>query len=75
MLWSLCSILREQTEIFRVSYFDFTPNQSLRERMEIEEATRAGERMDRSGPGGSREEEWVDSKCFVKSIQEGSATD
>ena len=41
MLWSLCSILREQTEIFRVSYFDFTPNQSLRERMEIEEASRS----------------------------------
>ena len=41
MLWSLCSFLREQTEIFRVSYFDFTPNQSLRERMEIEEASRS----------------------------------
>ena len=41
MLWSLCSILREQTEIFRVSYFDFTPNQSLRERMEIEDASRS----------------------------------
>lgn len=41
--------------------------------MEIEEATRAGEGMGGSGPGSSRDEEWVDSKYFVKSIQEGSA--
>ena len=43
--------------------------------MEIEEATRAGEGMDGSGPGGFRDEEWVDSKHFVKSIQEGSVID
>ena len=31
--------LREQRETFRVSYFEFSPNQSLRERMEIKEAS------------------------------------
>ena len=33
--WNLCSILREQTETFKVSYFDFTLNQSLREKLEM----------------------------------------
>ena len=35
MFWNLCSILREQTETFKVSYFDFILNQSLREKMEM----------------------------------------
>ena len=33
--WNLCSILREQTETFKVSDFDFTLNQSLREKLEM----------------------------------------
>ena len=33
--WNLCSILREQTETFKVSYFDLTLNQSLREKLEM----------------------------------------
>ena len=33
--WNQCSILREQTESFKVSYFDFTVNQSLTEKLEM----------------------------------------
>ena len=33
--WNVCPILREQTETFKVSYFDFTLNQSLREKLEM----------------------------------------
>ena len=33
--WNLCSILTEQTETFKVSYFDLTLNQSLREKLEM----------------------------------------
>ena len=33
--WNVCPILREQTEIFKVSYFDLTLNQSLREKLEM----------------------------------------
>ena len=35
MFWNLFSILREQTETFKISYFDLTPNQSLLEKMEM----------------------------------------
>ena len=35
MFWNLFSILREQTETFKISYFDLTPNQSLWEKMEM----------------------------------------
>ena len=33
--WNLCSILTEQIETFKVSFFDFTLNQSFREKLEM----------------------------------------
>ena len=80
MFWNLCSILREQTEAFKVSYFDFTPNQTLRERMEIEKATRSSWQEYRGGDGwipsgGSRDEDQWIHKYFMKSVCEGGAID